>query len=78
MASRRQTFRAASCLRKKTFRSVGEAEATIEAVRKRVVGFSGMSIYECRFGKHLHICREKTRPSIASLALDFPLAAQEV
>ena len=78
MASKRRALRAASCLHKTTFRTVADAEAAIEAVRKRVVGFSGMGIYECRFGKHLHICREKTRPSIASLALDFPLAAQEV
>ena len=59
MASRRQALRTASCLTKTTFRSVAEAEAAIEAVRERVVGFSGMNIYECRFGHHLHIGHEK-------------------
>ena len=78
MASKRQKVRAASCLHTATFRRVADAEAAIEAVRDRIVGFSGMSIYECRFGMHLHIGHEKNRPSIDSLAWDFPLArAQE-
>ena len=77
MASNRQRVRQASCLYKATFRSVADAEAAIEEIDRRVVGFSGMHIYECRFGKHLHIGHEKNRPSIRSLAWDFPLAIQE-
>ena len=78
MASRRQALRAASCLTKATFRSVADAEAAIDALHERVVGFSGMNIYQCRFGRHLHIGHEKNRPSIKSLAWDFPLqVAQE-
>ena len=77
MASRRSSLRATSCLYKATFRTVADAEAAIEEISQRIVGFSGMHIYECRFGRHLHIGHEKNRPSIRSLAWDFPLALQE-
>ena len=77
MASKRSSLRATSCLYKATFRNVSDADAAIQAISQRVVGASDMHIYECKFGKHLHIGHEKNRPSIRSLAWDFPLAVQE-
>ena len=67
-----QALRAASCLKKVMYRSFKDAEAELKGLEERIVGFSGMSIYGCRFGRHLHMGHETDRPSTRSLMLDLP------
>ena len=53
MAATEHATVAASCLKKVTYRSFKDAEAELKGLEERIIGFSGMSIYGCRFGRHL-------------------------
>ena len=52
---RRNDLRRRSCVGKVTFRTRTAAEAELKYQQERIVFAEPMGIYECRFGRHLHI-----------------------
>ena len=70
---KRNDLRRVSCVGKVTFRTRADAEAAIQLQRERILFAEPMDIYECKFGRHLHMGHSPPPSQLSAILESFEL-----